>query len=29
MTNAEAIAHAAGFYEYAAAVGRRGTPHNL
>lgn len=29
MTNAEALSRAVRFYEYAASVGRRGTPHNL
>jgi tRNA(Arg) A34 adenosine deaminase TadA len=29
LTNAEALSRAARFYEYAAEVGRRGTPHNL
>src|SRR5262249_7096673 len=29
MTNVEALTRAAHFYDYAAEVGRRGTPHNL
>lgn len=29
MTNAEVLTRAARFYDYAADVGRRGTPHNL
>ena len=29
MTNAEALSRAKQFYDYAADVGRRGTPHNL